>query len=219
MTTKVFENVRSFPNSAALAQGTRVKMSAGVLAAAAATDREIGVMENRAFSTDAVGSVRLLSSAVTLRCIAAGAITQYTDVYRAASGKISATASGVPFGMALEAASGDGSLIEILPYRQEVNDVLGVGANYKIARGQLTTASAADTVVTGLATVVAVVACYDDSPADANDFVSATIGDQAGTPAAGSVIIKTWKTADGADVTPTAATSFGKKVNWIAIGT
>lgn len=101
----------------------------------------------------------------------------------------------------------------------EAAQVAGVGNNYKIARGQTTTASASDTVVTGLATVVAVVASYDTDPADANDFVSASIGDQAGAPAAGSILIKTWKTADGADVTPVAATAFSKKVNWIAIGT
>lgn len=98
------------------------------------------------------------------------------------------------------------------------NLILGVGA-YKIARGQQTTASASDTVVTGLATVVAVVASFDTDPADANLYVSASIGDQAGSPAAGSIYIKTWKTNDGADPTPVAATAFSKKVNWIAVGT
>ena len=95
---------------------------------------------------------------------------------------------------------------------------MGYAAGYKIARGQLTTASATDTVVTGLATVVSAVASYDTDPGDANFLVSCTIGDQAGTPAAGSIIVKTWKT-DGADPTPSAATSFSKKVNWIAVGT
>src|SRR5437660_9199434 len=38
------------------------------------------------------------------------------------------------------------------------NAVVGVGASYKIARGQMTTASASDTVVTGLTTVVSAVA-------------------------------------------------------------
>ena len=47
----------------------------------------------------------------------------------------------------------------------------------------------------------------------------AQIGDQAGAPAAGSIIIKTWQNTGGADPTPAAATTFGKKVNWIAIGT
>ncbi|HEX9837126.1 MAG TPA: hypothetical protein VGB90_09745 [Alphaproteobacteria bacterium] len=91
------------------------------------------------------------------------------------------------------------------------------GANYKVARGQHTTVAAADTVVTGLATVVAVVASLDDDPVDGAMHVSATIGDQAGSPAAGSVIIKGWKSTD-ADATLIAATTFTKKVNWIAFG-
>jgi predicted RecA/RadA family phage recombinase len=83
--------------------------------------------------------------------------------------------------------------------------------------GQLTTASATDTVVTGLSTVVGAVATYDTDPADPNTYVSATIGDQAGSPAAGSIIIKTWKQS-GTDPTPVAADAFSKKVNWIAFG-
>jgi hypothetical protein len=59
----------------------------------------------------------------------------------------------------------------------------------------------------------------DSDPIDNPDWVSATIGDQAGSPAAGSIIIKTWQNTSGSDPTPTAATTFGKKVNWIAIGT
>jgi hypothetical protein len=91
-------------------------------------------------------------------------------------------------------------------------------AAINVAYGQHTTVAASDTVVTGLNAVAAVVASYDTDPADANLFVSASIGDQAGTPAAGSILIKTWKTADGTDPTPTAASSFSKKVNWIAVG-
>lgn len=89
----------------------------------------------------------------------------------------------------------------------------------KIVGGQLTTVTAADTVVTGLATVTSVVVSFEDDPADANMFVSAQVGNQAGAPAAGSIVIKTWKSADGIDPTPVAATVFGKKVNWIAYGT
>lgn len=92
----------------------------------------------------------------------------------------------------------------------------GVAAGYKIARGQTTTASASDTVVTGLATVVSVVASMDAAPTTDPEIATASIGDQAGTPAAGSILIQTWKTLGG---TPVAATTFTKKVNWIAIGT
>jgi hypothetical protein len=217
MTAKIATQVRSFPNNAALAQGTLVKMSGGFLAAAGVTDRAIGVMENRSFATDPVGAVRIFGD--TAQHIASAAITAYADVFQAASGKISTTAAGAPYGMALAAASGDGSVIEVLPYRQSVFAILGVAGGKKIAFGQATTASASDTIVTGLATVAGVVCSYDDSPADANTFVNGSIGDQAGAPAAGSFLLKTWKTADGADVTPAAATSFGKKVNWVACGT
>jgi hypothetical protein len=92
------------------------------------------------------------------------------------------------------------------------------GVPLKIARGQLTTVTAGDTVVTGLATVAAVVASLESDPTDNPFMVTAQIGDQAGAPATGSIIIKTWQNTGGADPTPAAATTFGKKVNWIAIG-
>jgi predicted RecA/RadA family phage recombinase len=92
------------------------------------------------------------------------------------------------------------------------------GGNLRQTAGQLTTVTAADTVVTGLATVLGVVASLDSDPVDDPEWVSATIGDQAGAPAAGSVIIKTWKNTGGNDPTPTAATTFSKKVNWFAWG-
>lgn len=99
------------------------------------------------------------------------------------------------------------------------NPVNGVAGGYKLARGQATTASASDTVVTGLALVVSAVASMDSDPADDPFMCSCSIGDQAGTPAAGSILVKTWKNTGGTDPTPLAATTFSKKVNWIAIGT
>jgi hypothetical protein len=96
---------------------------------------------------------------------------------------------------------------------------VGIAGGYKIARGVHTTVAASDTVVTGLATVVAVVASMGSDPVDDPFMCSATIGDQAGSPAAGSVLIKTWKNTGGTDPTPLAATTFTKLVNWIAIGT
>jgi hypothetical protein len=89
----------------------------------------------------------------------------------------------------------------------------------KVAFGQATTASAADTIATGLTTVVAVVVSLDSDPGDDPEFVSATVGDQAGTPVAGSFILKSWKNTGGTDPTPLAATTFTKKVNWVAWGT
>ena len=94
-----------------------------------------------------------------------------------------------------------------------------LGAGVKIRRGQHTTVAAADTIATGLTTVVAVLATLESDPVIGADSVSAQVGNQAGAPAAGSVIIKTWKPTATGDVTPVAATTFGRLVNWIAIGT
>lgn len=95
--------------------------------------------------------------------------------------------------------------------------VLLGGPQVKFVTGQSTTVAASDTIVTGLTKLLGVVASYDTDPADANTYVSASIGDQAGTPAAGSFLLKTWKQS-GTDPTPIAADAFSKKVNWIAYG-
>lgn len=97
--------------------------------------------------------------------------------------------------------------------------VSGSAAGLKIARGQATTVAAADTIATGLATVIAVVASLEADPIDDPFMVTAQVGDQSAAPVAGSIIIKTWKNTGGTDPTPAAATTFSKKVNWIAIGT
>jgi hypothetical protein len=97
--------------------------------------------------------------------------------------------------------------------------VAGVAASYKIARGQHTTVDADDTVVTGLATVVAAVASLDSDPVAGAQSVTCTIGDQAGAPAAGSIQIKTWKATAADNTALIAGTTFSKLVNWIAVGT
>ena len=100
------------------------------------------------------------------------------------------------------------------------NVVIGVAAGYKIARG-VAAVTGTLTVVTGLTTVVAVDATAQDNlDGDALAGVSATKGDQAGTPAAGSVILKAWKvTIGGAAGNPTLiAATVAKNVNWIAVG-
>jgi hypothetical protein len=98
--------------------------------------------------------------------------------------------------------------------------VAGVAAGYKVARGVAAVTGTLD-VVTGLTTVVAVIAtAQDDLDGDTLAGVSATIGNQSGAPAAGSITIKAWKvTAGGAAGNPTLiAANAAKSVNWIAIG-
>lgn len=101
------------------------------------------------------------------------------------------------------------------------NPAVGVAAGYKVARGVHTQVAASDTVVTGLTTVVAVVMSFSDLPTVKQLYCAATIGDQAGAPAAGSILTKTLKPTAVNDCTPTAATDFTEnlKLGWVAIGT
>jgi hypothetical protein len=99
------------------------------------------------------------------------------------------------------------------------NPLAGTTSGKKFVAGQLLTSTAADTVVTGLATVVACGGTLDDDPGDDPMLVSVTRGDQNGAPAAGSIIVETWKNTGGTDPTPAAASTFSKKVNWWAYGT
>jgi hypothetical protein len=98
------------------------------------------------------------------------------------------------------------------------NPAVGVGSGYKIARG-VATITGSGTVVTGLTTVVSVTATMQEDFSLTNGVgCSGTIGDQAGSPAAGSVILKVWKPTANNDTTPTASAA-AVHVNWIAVGT
>lgn len=98
------------------------------------------------------------------------------------------------------------------------NPAVGVAAGYKIARGTLTPTNATETVVTGLATVVAAVAGFKGAPTLTHMFVEADIGDQAGSPAAGSILVRSKKPTGAADVTPLPATTPWSAVDWVAVG-
>lgn len=96
----------------------------------------------------------------------------------------------------------------------------GVGL-YKIARGVHTQVAASDTVVTGLSTVVAVVTSFQSAPTVKQLYIAGDIGNQSGAPAAGSVLIKSYKPTAVDNCTPTAATDFSENLvfGWVAIGT
>ena len=85
-----------------------------------------------------------------------------------------------------------------------------------LARGVASITGSGD-VVTGLKSVVAVIATLQDDAALTGNNVTATIGDQAGAPALGSVRLKVWKPTATGDCTPIAATG-AKSVNWLALG-
>jgi predicted RecA/RadA family phage recombinase len=111
-----------------------------------------------------------------------------------------------------------GGIVEVAAAAGDELGIFDISGQLRTARGQHTTVAASDTVVTGLTKVVSAVASLDSDPTDNPFLVTASIGDQAGTPASGSILIKTWQNTGGTDPTPAAASTFAKKVNWIAIG-
>lgn len=97
--------------AAAIAQHLRVK-TPGALALAGAADVELGTME---VACTAAGptTVRLRTAKGTCKMVASAAITAGVTVYAAANGKIAASGT-VTIGTALEAATADGDVIEVL---------------------------------------------------------------------------------------------------------
>lgn len=102
--------------------------------------------------------------------------------------------------------------------------VRGLANGVRVAAGVQDISAATHTVVTGLATVLAVVASYQSNPSRDQLWVSASPGDQAGTPDAGSFILKTWQSDESGSVAweaipiPTNNFAGSPKVAWIAVG-
>ena len=94
----------------------------------------------------------------------------------------------------------------------------GVAAGYKLARGVFTPTDGSEDVVTGLTTVVAAIAMLVATPTLTHMWSDATIGDQSGAPAAGSIRVVNRKPTTSGNVAPIDATTPWVDVAWIAIG-
>lgn len=116
---------KTFTAGAAIGANLRVKLSAGVLAAAGSTDVEIGTLQEESFASGDVRAVLLRNAAGTAEMVASEAITAGNPVYAAASGKVAASGT-VLLGIAISAASADGDIIEVLR-RQENSDAASAG--------------------------------------------------------------------------------------------
>lgn len=108
-------NVTLPSNSVAFSQYLRVVMSGGFISLAGADDIEIGTVGQTTTTLDTVAPVVPRTVEGTKLFVASGAITQYAEVFAAASGKVSATGNGRKIGIAIEAASSNGDVIEVLP--------------------------------------------------------------------------------------------------------
>ena len=119
MTAKAYAGAFAFPNGDTLSISPylRVGNNSGNLVAAGAAEKEMGLLAAQIFTTDEVGSVEPLVPGCVYRVTASEAWAANADLYRAASGKLSDTPNGPRWGVAIEAASGDGSqvLAQYLP--------------------------------------------------------------------------------------------------------
>lgn len=113
MSQQVVESTKTFQAGAAIAQYLRVYLSSGKLAVAGASNVAIGVIQEASFADLDYRAVLLRNAEGTKRMVASEAVTAGDAVYAAASGKV-ATTGTIYEGIALEDASGNGSIFEVL---------------------------------------------------------------------------------------------------------
>lgn len=105
---------RTFTSGTTLGQYLRVKLSAGTVVVAGATDIDLGTTENPALVSGDPVSVRLRTAQGTKKMVASGVITAGNPCYAAADGKVAS--SGTVFcGTVLETTTADGDILEVLP--------------------------------------------------------------------------------------------------------
>jgi hypothetical protein len=116
--------IHTFTAGGAIAQHLRVKLSAGKLAVAGATDGpgvELGTMEEASSADGDVRAVRARNHQGSRKMVADAAVVAGAQVFTRANGKVGATSAGAfREGIALTAAGGDGELIEVLTVAGEV---------------------------------------------------------------------------------------------------
>lgn len=130
-------NVKSFEASAAVPIYARVAVGAGgKVSTASATVRGVGTAQQDVFADGDRLGVRLFSATGTQKMIASAAITAGANVFAAASGKV-ASSGTVPVGIALEAATADNDVIEVMHSNTMLDGVVGVA---QVLRTRVTTA-------------------------------------------------------------------------------
>jgi len=155
------EGIKTFTAGEDLEAFRRVKLSSGEVVYADQIDSDgwIGVTQEKV-SDGAMVTVRLKGTGRTSKMVASEALSSGASLYAADDGKVADTASGNVIGVALEAATADGDVIEVLPDVASVEidgastAIEAEGANGSIpvifSKSGITDASTAVTVVASL---------------------------------------------------------------------
>lgn len=116
MSQYVETGTKGFTAGGAIPLHARVILSSGVLAVAGLAEKEIGTAEQEAFAAGDIISVRLVTAQGTCKMIAIEALAEMAPVYTETDGKVQDTAQATAYliGVALEAATADGDIIEVL---------------------------------------------------------------------------------------------------------
>lgn len=112
---------RSFTAGEAIAKHLRVKLSSGKIVKAGLADNDIGTIDHAVFADEDDAAVNLRNLQGTELAVAADAFDLGATLYTAAAGTVSDTAASTSYkrGIALEAATAAGDIVEILPLRTE----------------------------------------------------------------------------------------------------
>lgn len=209
MTGFVEDPCRTFQAGGALSPWRLVKLSAGVLAYAGATDEAIGSIERPTTASGDYAPVRLKNATGTRFGVAAGAFAVGAVLYQAANGKIDDTGSK-RVGIALEAATNDGDEVEFLPD-------FGAAGGTQLVTGEVTLdGSNATPIATGLATIVSAGVTLKSSAAPGLDPTYVT-HDFSG--ADGTLNVYAWKPTSSGNPTLIASTNNTFVVSYWAVGT
>lgn len=203
---------KTFTAGAALAVFRRVKLSAGKLAYSGTADEDIGTITKPAFADLDPVNVRLINGPGTRLMCASEAISLHAKVYQGANGKVAATGTKA-CGYALEAATADNDLIEVLYIPQSDLPVVAVAGGLRVAAGEATLGGTNPTaVVTGLTSITAVILTIKGSTTPGDDPVQVTYAVSGGT-----LNIYAWKN-NGTDPTLVASTDNARVIGWFAVG-
>lgn len=123
MSQEFVTQTRTFQAAGALAAYLRVKLNGSNKLAASgvgATEYDVGVTVEPSLAADDYIGVRMPNTSGTVKMTAAGAFDQEALLYAAASGMVDDAVNGKPIGIALEAATASGDVVEVLPIRAMV---------------------------------------------------------------------------------------------------